>query len=108
MVPEVANLGIVRPPFVYLCAIVLGLLLQFHVASSARTWCRQLATRGHSSAGRRRSVPLCCAHVSDRGYARSGQSSYHHDRAQGALSLESQSHLSVVLAIPARSRILGQ
>jgi hypothetical protein len=29
MVPEVANLGIVRPPFVYLCAIVLGLLLHF-------------------------------------------------------------------------------
>jgi protein-S-isoprenylcysteine O-methyltransferase Ste14 len=27
--PEVANLGIVRPPFVYLCAIVLGLLLHF-------------------------------------------------------------------------------
>ena len=28
-VPQVANLGIVRPPFVYLCAIVLGLLLNF-------------------------------------------------------------------------------
>jgi len=29
MVPEVANLGIIRPPFVYLGAIALGLLLQF-------------------------------------------------------------------------------
>ena len=29
MMPEVANLGIVRPPFVYLCAIVLGLLPHF-------------------------------------------------------------------------------
>lgn len=29
MVPEVANLGIVRPPFVYMCAIALGLLLHF-------------------------------------------------------------------------------
>jgi protein-S-isoprenylcysteine O-methyltransferase Ste14 len=29
MVPEVANLGILRPPFVYLGAIALGLLLQF-------------------------------------------------------------------------------
>ena len=29
MVPEVANLGIVRPPFVCLCAMVLGLLLHF-------------------------------------------------------------------------------
>jgi protein-S-isoprenylcysteine O-methyltransferase Ste14 len=28
-VPEVANLGIVRPPFVYLSAIVLGLVLHF-------------------------------------------------------------------------------
>ena len=28
-VQDVANLGIVRPPFVYLCAIVLGLLLHF-------------------------------------------------------------------------------
>jgi protein-S-isoprenylcysteine O-methyltransferase Ste14 len=27
--PQVANLGIVRPPFVYLCAIALGLLLNF-------------------------------------------------------------------------------
>ena len=27
--PEVANLGIVRPPFVYLCGIILGLLLHF-------------------------------------------------------------------------------
>jgi protein-S-isoprenylcysteine O-methyltransferase Ste14 len=29
MMPEVANLGIVRPPFVYLCAIALGLLMHF-------------------------------------------------------------------------------
>ena len=29
MVPEVANLGIMRPPFVYLGAIALGLLLHF-------------------------------------------------------------------------------
>jgi protein-S-isoprenylcysteine O-methyltransferase Ste14 len=29
LVPDVANLGIVRPPFVYLCAIALGLLLHF-------------------------------------------------------------------------------
>ena len=29
MVPEVANLGIVRPPLVYLSAIGLGLLLHF-------------------------------------------------------------------------------
>ena len=29
MVPEVANVGIVRPPWVYLGAIALGLLLQF-------------------------------------------------------------------------------
>jgi protein-S-isoprenylcysteine O-methyltransferase Ste14 len=29
MVPEVATLGIVRPPFVYMYAIVLGLLLHF-------------------------------------------------------------------------------
>jgi protein-S-isoprenylcysteine O-methyltransferase Ste14 len=29
MVPEVANFGIMRPPLVYLGAIVLGLLLQF-------------------------------------------------------------------------------
>jgi protein-S-isoprenylcysteine O-methyltransferase Ste14 len=29
MVPEVANVGIVRPPLVYLGAIALGLLLQF-------------------------------------------------------------------------------
>jgi len=29
MVPEVANVGIVRPPFVYLGAITLGLLLHF-------------------------------------------------------------------------------
>ena len=29
MMPEVANLGIVRPPFVYLFAIVLGVLLHF-------------------------------------------------------------------------------
>jgi protein-S-isoprenylcysteine O-methyltransferase Ste14 len=29
MAPEVANLGIVRPPFVYLCAIALGLLVNF-------------------------------------------------------------------------------
>ena len=29
MVPEVANLGIMRPPLVYLGAIALGLLLQF-------------------------------------------------------------------------------
>ena len=29
MAPEVANLGIVRPPLVYLCAIALGLLLHF-------------------------------------------------------------------------------
>ena len=29
MVPEVANLGIVRPPLVYLVAIALGLLLHF-------------------------------------------------------------------------------
>jgi protein-S-isoprenylcysteine O-methyltransferase Ste14 len=29
MVPEVANLGIMRPPFVYLAAIALGLLLHF-------------------------------------------------------------------------------
>ena len=29
MAPEVANLGIVRPPIVYLCAVVLGLLLHF-------------------------------------------------------------------------------
>jgi protein-S-isoprenylcysteine O-methyltransferase Ste14 len=27
MAPEVSNLGIVRPPFVYLCAIAMGLLL---------------------------------------------------------------------------------
>ena len=33
-VPEVANLGIIRPPFVYLCAIALGLLL--HVAWPVR------------------------------------------------------------------------
>ncbi len=29
MVPQVANLGIIRPPFVYLGAIALGLLLHF-------------------------------------------------------------------------------
>jgi protein-S-isoprenylcysteine O-methyltransferase Ste14 len=29
MVPEVANVGIIRPPFVYLGAIALGLLLHF-------------------------------------------------------------------------------
>ena len=29
VVPEVANLGLVRPPVVYLCAIVLGVLLHF-------------------------------------------------------------------------------
>jgi protein-S-isoprenylcysteine O-methyltransferase Ste14 len=29
MVPDVANLGIIRPPFVYLVAITLGLLLHF-------------------------------------------------------------------------------
>ncbi len=29
MVPEVANFGIMRPPFIYLGAIALGLLLQF-------------------------------------------------------------------------------
>jgi hypothetical protein len=29
MAPEVANLGIMRPPFVYLGAIALGLLLHF-------------------------------------------------------------------------------
>src|SRR5262245_2742912 len=29
IVPEVANLGIVRPPFVYLGAVALGLLLHF-------------------------------------------------------------------------------
>jgi hypothetical protein len=29
MVPEVANLGIMRPPFIYLRAIALGLLLHF-------------------------------------------------------------------------------
>ena len=28
-VGEVANLGIIRPPFVYLCAIVVGVLLHF-------------------------------------------------------------------------------
>ena len=38
MVPEVANLGIVRPPLVYLCAIVLGLLLHF-------TWPVRLMSR---------------------------------------------------------------
>ncbi|MCM3900758.1 MAG: isoprenylcysteine carboxylmethyltransferase family protein [Pyrinomonadaceae bacterium] len=32
IVPEVANLGIVRPPFVYLCAIALGRLLHFACA----------------------------------------------------------------------------
>lgn len=65
-VSEVANLGIVRPPLVYLCAIVLGLLLHF-------AWPVPLVSRAVS-------VPfggiavliavvlvsLCCAHVSDR------------------------------------------
>ena len=101
MVPEVANLGIVRPPFVYMCAIALGLLLDF-------AWPVRLAPGAVSlplggSAGRRRSV-----HVSNRWHARSGQSPYHHDRAHRALSLDPQSHLSVILAIPSRSRIVGQ
>jgi hypothetical protein len=31
LVPEVANLGIIRPPLLYLSAIALGLLLHFTV-----------------------------------------------------------------------------
>jgi hypothetical protein len=46
--PEVANLGIVRPPFVYLGAIALGLLL--HVAWTVQlVSCRKRATRGTTS-----------------------------------------------------------
>lgn len=41
MVPEVANSGIVRPPFVYLGAIALGLLLHF-------TWPVRLVSRAVS------------------------------------------------------------
>jgi protein-S-isoprenylcysteine O-methyltransferase Ste14 len=41
MMPEVANLGIMRPPFVYLGAIALGLLLHF-------AWPVQLVSRAVS------------------------------------------------------------
>ncbi len=105
MVPEVAYLGIVRPPFVYLCAIVLGLLLHF-------AWPVRLVSRAVS-------VPLggnavlvtslcsaCCEHVSNAGTPVPRQSRLHHDLADGALSLQPQSHLSVLLAAPARCRML--
>ena len=53
-VPEVANLGIMRPPVVYLGAIALGLLL--HVAWPVRLGSRAVSTVALSGTKRSRSL----------------------------------------------------
>jgi hypothetical protein len=108
MVPEVANLGIMRPPLVYPGTIALGLLL--HVA-----WPVRLVSRAVSGplGGTQCLSPSRCSSPL---FARFGplarpfraivpcerplrrSECNHHDRAHGALSLQPQSHLSVFLA----------
>ena len=55
MVPQGANLGIIRPPFVYLGAIVLGLVLHF----AWPVWLVSRAMSGHSGALRCWSLSRC-------------------------------------------------
>jgi hypothetical protein len=58
MVPEVANLGIMRPPFRIPGRDRPGPVAACRMAGAARVSCRERATRGHCSACRRCPIPL--------------------------------------------------
>ena len=105
--PEVANLGIVRPPLVYLASIVAGLALQFF-------WpLRLLPPRLSLPLGAIAIVVAVALFVvAARSFRAAGtpvtEPAHHDHRPHRALPLQPESHLPGVLPAPARDRPLGQ
>ena len=101
-VPEAANLGVARPPLVYLGSIALGVILH-------RVRPVSLLPRGRprGSVGDRL-VSIRRSHFAGRWHACPGQSAHDDNRAHGTLSFQPEPHLSGLLASPARNRAVGE
>jgi hypothetical protein len=92
---EVANAGIVRPPRVYLCAIVVGLALEV-------AWPTSLAPGGRAARhrhGGRCAVLRARVRALRGGHLGARESPDDRDRPHGSLPSEPEPHLRVVLPL---------
>jgi len=106
--PDIANLGLVRPPLVYLTSLVSGVVI--HLATPLRFLPETLAVPLR--------VPLIAVAIALFSYSvakfraagtpRTRPKAHHCDRPHGPVSLQPEPDLSGVLRVPVRYRDLGQ
>src|SRR5262249_10065010 len=106
--PDVANFGLLRPPFVYLFAILAAVALDF--IRPLRFLPDELGTfiGVPIVVGRAPTLPLIGTPVQSSRYARSWKQAHDCHRAIRPVSMESESHLPSVLHPTARHCVLAQ
>src|SRR6266566_115290 len=105
---DVANLGLVRPPLVYLISLVSGVVIQF--ATPFATPSRNAGQAGGTASrgGCHSAALVLGCDLLGRRHACTRAKAHHRDRTHGPLSLQPKPDLSGVFAAAARYRDLGQ
>lgn len=104
---DIPNLGLVRPPLVYLISLVVGALIQ--LAAPLPFLPRTLSTaRSVSRRGRHRAVLVLRCEIPSCRHARTRPKANHRDRPDGPVSLQPEPDISGFLTVTARYRDLGQ